>query len=217
MFRIIFNNVQIRKVYLTSMGRRNEHSRDKIKQMSIDAGRNLIKARGFSGLSARKVAGEIGYTVGTLYNVFDNFTDLICHINSYTLDDLKAYVEDNINPNIVGVDALRQIGESYVKFANENTNLWLALFEFQHPQDYQIPKWYQDKVNSMFELPMRIIAPMFNGNLDRAEYETRVIWGGVHGICLLGISRRLGQDNYELLKSKVDSLITNYVRGLNIG
>jgi len=56
---------------------------------------------------------------------------------------------------------------------------------------------------------------MFNGDIDRAQYETRVIWGGVHGICLLGISKRLGQDSDELLKSKVNSLITNYMNGLD--
>jgi len=197
------------------MGRRNEHSHDKIKQMAIDAGRNILETKGFSGLSARKVANEIGYTSGTLYNVFDNFTDLICHINSKTLDDLKIYVEASLKPGQSGLDALKQLGESYVEFARENNNLWRALFEFPHPEDYQLPTWYTDKVESAFELPVRIIAPMFNGDIDRAQYETRVIWGGVHGICLLGISKRLGQDSDELLKSKVNSLITNYMNGLD--
>lgn len=196
------------------MGRRNEHSHDKIKQMAIDAGRNILETKGFSGLSARNVAGEIGYTAGTLYNVFDNFTDLICHINSKTLDDLKAYLEASLKPGQSGVDAILQLGQSYIEFARDNTNLWRSLFEFQHPDNYQIPKWYSDKVDSAFELPVRIIAPMFDGDMDRAIYEARVIWGGVHGICLLGMSRRLGQDSEELLKSKVSALITNYVRGL---
>jgi len=198
------------------MGRRNEHSRDTIKQMAIEAGRKIIEDKGFSGLSARKVASEIGYTVGTLYNVFDNFTDLICNINSNTLDDLKEYLEDNMNPRHSSIDAIKQLGERYVEFARDNTHLWLALFEFPHPQDSLLPQWYTEKVRSVFELPMSIIAPMFNGNMKRAEYETRVIWGGVHGICVLGISSRLGLGSDELLKSKVDSLITNYINGLDV-
>ena len=55
----------------------------------IFTGREIVEYKGFSGLSARKVVREIGYTVGTLYNVFDNFTELVCHTNSNTLDDLK--------------------------------------------------------------------------------------------------------------------------------
>ncbi len=198
------------------MGRRSDHSRDKIKQMAIDAGRNLIETKGFSGLSARKVAKEIGYTVGTLYNVFDNFTDLICHINYETLDRLKTHLEENSKPGKNRVDALKQLGESYVEFARDNTHLWSALFEFQHPKDYLLPKWYLDKVRSIFELPVKIIAPIFKGDMKKAEYETRVVWGGVHGICLLGISDRLGLGSDELLKSKVNSLITNYMRGMGV-
>ena len=64
---------------------------------------------------------------------------------------------------------------------------------------------------------MKIIVPMFKGDMNRAEYEVRVIWGAVHGIFILGISRRLGHDSEELLKSKVNSLIDNYIRGLNKG
>ena len=54
------------------MGRRNEHSRDEIKEMAIEAGKKIIVEEGFSNLGARKIARAIGYTVGTLYNVFDN-------------------------------------------------------------------------------------------------------------------------------------------------
>ena len=96
------------------MGRRNEHSRQQIKERAIRAGREIIESKGFSGLSARKVAGKIGYTVGTLYNVFDNFTDLICHINSETLDDLGNYLEASLKPGLAGTDALIQLGNSYV-------------------------------------------------------------------------------------------------------
>lgn len=56
---------------------------------------------------------------------------------------------------------------------------------------------------------------MFKGNLKRAEYEARVLWGGVHGICILCITNRLGLGSEELLKSKVNSLITNYISGLH--
>lgn len=198
------------------MGRRNEHSREQIKEMAIKAGREILEDKGFSGLSARNVAREIGYTVGTLYNVFDNFTDLICHINAGTLDNLRTYLEESLKPGMTGTDALKQLGISYVEYAKHNTNLWSALFEFQHPQNYKIPAWYSEKVQTIFELPVRFLAPVFSEDIDRAKYEARIIWGGVHGICLLGLTRRLGLDSEDILKSKVNSLIDNYMRGLEI-
>lgn len=196
------------------MGRRNEHSRQQIKELAISAGREIIESKGFSGLSARKVAGKIGYTVGTLYNVFENFTDLICHVNSETLDNLRAHLEESLKPGQTGTDALKQLGNSYVDFARDNINLWSALFEFQHPKNYKIPEWYAEKVQTIFELPVKYLIPTFNGDIERAKYEARIIWGGVHGICLLGLTRRLGFDSEVILKSKVNSLIDNYMRGL---
>jgi len=196
------------------MGRRNEHSREQIKEMAINAGREILENKGFSGLSARKVAGEIGYTVGTLYNVFDNFTDLICHINLETLDNMRTYLEGSLKPGQNGTDALIQLGISYVDFAQNNINLWSALFEFQHPVNANLPAWYSEKVQAIFDLPIKYLVPTFNGDTERAKYEARLIWGGVHGICLLGLTRRLGFGNEEILKSKVTSLIDNYMRGL---
>ena len=198
------------------MGRRNEHSREEIKELAIRAGRKIIENKGFSALSARKVAGEIGYTVGTLYNVFDNFTDLICHINSETLEDLRTYLEENLKPGQVGTEAIKCLGNYYVEYAKENLQLWSALFEFQHPENYKLPEWYSAKVQSIFDLPIKFLVPMFNGDTKRAQYEARIIWGGVHGICILGMGRRLGRNDYDLLKSKVNSLIENYMKGLLI-
>ena len=57
------------------MGRRSAHSRDEIRDMAISAASKIVEKQGFQSLTARKVASEIGYTVGTLYHVFRNFDD----------------------------------------------------------------------------------------------------------------------------------------------
>ncbi len=80
------------------MGRRNEHSRKQIKEMAIEAGKKIIVEEGFSNLGARKVARAIGYTVGTLYNVFDNYLDIVLNINAETLDDIKNHLQKSIVP-----------------------------------------------------------------------------------------------------------------------
>ena len=198
------------------MGRRNEHSREQIKEMAIEAGKKIIVEEGFSKLGARKVARAIGYTVGTLYNVFDNYLDIVLHINAETLDDIKNHLEKSLVPGEEGTKVLTAIGLSYVEYARENTNLWRALFDFQHPEDTDMPEWYVEKVNSVFSIPVKALVPLFNGDTQRAMDEARIIWGGVHGICLLGLTHRLSHDSEELLKTKVRSLIENYIRGLEL-
>ncbi len=198
------------------MGRRNEHSRKQIKEMAIEAGKKIIVEEGFPNLGARKIARAIGYTVGTLYNVFDNYLDIVLHINTETLDNIKNHLEKSLVPGEEGVKAITTIGLTYVGYARENTNLWSALFDFKHPENTDMPEWYVEKVNSVFSLPVKALVPLFQGDIERAKNEARIIWGGVHGICLLGLTQRLSYDSDEILKTKVRSLIENYMRGLEL-
>ena len=70
------------------MARRNDHSREELYQLALGAARDIAEAEGLRGLTARRIAAEIGYSVGTLYNVFVNLDDLIIHLNGSTLDQL---------------------------------------------------------------------------------------------------------------------------------
>ena len=198
------------------MGRRNEHSREQIQEMAIEAGKKIIVEEGFSNLGARKIARAIGYAVGTLYNVFDDYLDIVLNINAETLEGIKNHLERSLAPGEEGVKVITTLGLSYVEYARENTNLWRALFDFQHPENTDMPVWYVEKVNSVFSIPVKALVPLFNGDTERARNEARIIWGGVHGICLLGLTHRLSHDSEELLKTKVRSLIENYIRGLEL-
>ena len=74
------------------MGRRNEHTRDELREIGLRAAEELVAAHGLAGLSARKVAARIGYTVGSLYMVFRNLDDLIAQMNERTLEIGRAHV-----------------------------------------------------------------------------------------------------------------------------
>ena len=65
------------------MSRRNDHTREEIKEMAINIGSKIIEEDGFNNFSIRKVAKNLGYTVGTLYNVFENYNDLLFHIKPF--------------------------------------------------------------------------------------------------------------------------------------
>ncbi len=195
------------------MGRRNDHARKDIKQMAISAGLEIIEEKGFSGLSTRKVASRIGYSVGTLYNVFENFDDLVFHINAITLKDLYNYVEENLNSE-QGAEAIKKIGASYIDYSIESSNKWNTLFEYKRPPESQVPDWYLNKINRLMTIPEQYLMPMFSGDAGTAKKESRILWGGVHGICSLGVTHRLGGDNVEVLKAMAYSLIENYLMGI---
>ena len=198
------------------MARRNDHSRDEIKKMAIDAGIAVIEEEGFHDFSIRKVAKRIGYTVGTLYNVFENYNDLLFHINGSTLDKITDQVQHNLSEDMEDLEALKTIGFTYLDYAINNRNLWIALVEYRRPDRVDIPEWYQKKVDNAFAISIKYILPFANNNLDGAIHVSRVLWGGVHGICILGLTGRIGELDNEMVKNKVSDLIENYLYGLSV-
>lgn len=197
------------------MARRDDHTRDEIKEMSINAGIQLIEEEGFQDFSIRKVAKKIGYTVGTLYNVFENFNDLLFHINGKTLEKITELIESNISHEMDNVDALKSIGSIYLDYAIKNRNLWIALVEYQRPERIEIPDWYLKKVDDAFAASIKYILPFTDNDLEKAVNISRILWGGVHGVCILGLGGRIGNLDDAKLRFKVDNLIENYLLGLN--
>ena len=72
------------------MARRAEHSRDDLTERAAAAVADIVGEGGYGALTMRNVARRIGYSVGTLYNLFDNLDDMVLGVNGRTLDALDA-------------------------------------------------------------------------------------------------------------------------------
>jgi AcrR family transcriptional regulator len=200
------------------MARRSEHSRDEIHAMALEAAERIVAAEGYSGLSARKVAAAIGYTVGTLYLVFENLDDLALQVNARTLDTLYermvAQLEDCGSPP----DCLQRLGQAYVRFATGNANRWSMIYELSLASDRALPDYYRDKVQRALALVEQALAPLMTGQSDdQIARAARALWGGVHGICILALTDRLDVTGPESVEELSTVLVRNFVAGLTQG
>lgn len=196
------------------MARRSDHSREELREMALSAAEQIVVEQGYQGLSARKVAAAIGYTVGTLYLVFENLDDLILHINARTLDRLHARMTESQANSGDASDYLLQLGEIYIRFANEDPHRWALVFEHRFSEERVAPAWYQEKIARMFAMVEEGLEPLAN---DRPRQEitqaARALWGGVHGICILALTDNLGIAGVESVQDLTQSLISNYLKG----
>src|SRR5512134_3891242 len=103
------------------MARRNEHSREGIRRMALDAAERIVAAEGYKGLSARKVAAAIDYTVGTLYLVFENLDDLVLQVNGRTLDMLFDWLVTRVGDGDSPRDVLLALAGAYIAYAEQET------------------------------------------------------------------------------------------------
>ena len=195
------------------MARRNDHTKEEIREMVIQAGSELIRASGFSSFSTRQIAKEIGYTVGTLYNVFESYDDIILHINATTLDDMRKFIEERLSPKLKNANAIKHLAKIYIDFAHKNYNSWSALFEYNILSELKLPEWYSQKIENLFSITEGLLSE-FIVKKSEALKHAKVIWASIHGICVLSLTRKLNVTRAESVEVLTDSLIENYLRGL---
>lgn len=196
------------------MARRSDHTREELIELAIVSGQKVIANEGFGGFSARKVAKEMGYTVGTLYNVFGGYDGIVLHINSATLDDLANYLSDHLEVTDLCADAIKNLAALYIRFAAENYNRWSALFEFNLPQHTPLPEWYSDKIKRLFSLVEAPLLPLLGGDKKEAERAAKILWASIHGICQLGLTSKLDTVGAESVEVLANTLVDTFIRGL---
>ena len=176
----------------------------------------IIIAEGMSSLSTRKIAKEIGCAVGTIYNVFSNIDEIILTINAATMTKLERQLLEKAQKAGDPFLAVLELGRAYVAFSRDNYHLWSLLVEHKLSPGNTLPAWFQEKVTRLFLLVSRIVAPLVANDQERADRAARVLWASLHGICSLAVSGKLDAVKSETADILADSLVRNYLQGLQL-
>ncbi len=193
------------------MARRSDHSREELKSLAILKGLEIIDKNGFSGFSARGIAKAMGYTVGTLYHVFGDLDQYMLHINARILDDW--YTALNAGLKRTKKDPLHYLAQAYIDFARAHYNRWTVLFEFKASKPAPLPEWYTQKLTRLFELVENAILPYSGNDPQKTRLDAKVLWAGIHGICVLSLSGKLDLVGVEKTEALVSTLIDKCIIG----
>ena len=196
------------------MGRRNEHTREELREIALQAAEALVIEQGLGGLSTRKVVARIGYTVGSLYMVFRNLDDLIVQMNERTLDTLQAQLVNAIAHEPPPTVAIRALAQAYIRFALTETRRWLAIYQHRLPEGESPPDSFTDKVSQMFELVQQQLARLSpQRSPEDITLAARALWSSIHGVCILGFDHKLEVAGGRPVQDVADSLLEHYLAG----
>ncbi len=198
------------------MGRRSDHSREELCELALDAARRIVDEDGLSALTARKVAGAMGYAPGTLYNLFGNLDDLIVHLNARTLDDLCHRL--SLNPGAGSPEeVLSRMLNAYLEFLTDHSSLWHLLFEHKLPDDKELPDWYARKVDKVLGLVENALSPLFAEDRQNQKRDAAcVLWASLHGICSLYQTGKLSVVTSTSVREMTETLLANFIAGLRL-
>ena len=196
------------------MARRSEHSQEQIREMVLKAAETIVIEDGFNALTVRKIALEIGYTVGSIYMVFANMNDLATHVKARTLDELAEHLQQSVSEG-VAERQLMALAETYLQFAARHFNRWRMIFDAQ--SDAPLPDWYQAKVEQMFSIVETLFGQLAPGiSAEQNRMASRALWSGVHGICILSLAGKQQPGDVEAASEAVALLVWTFIQGWKI-
>ncbi len=142
---------------------------------------------GFARSSAREVAKRIGYTIGTLYNVFGSYDRMVLAINTRTFELWAEHLRQLLTET--REDPIRTLVEAYFSFARDNRNAWMAIYDHRLPPEVAMPEEEAAQRGVLTEIVTREVAAV----LPEESAETvvglaRSLIATVHGHCLFALN-----------------------------
>jgi len=181
----------------------------RLKTAVLDAARKLCFSGGVEGISARKIAREVGCSATAIYLYYKNLDDVLHHLRMEGHLLLARYfreVEQGLPPDV----RLLEMGRAYYRFGVEHPNYYELMFlhrfrevprrEFIEQEIFTL-LLVRDVVTSGIE------AGVIRGDLD-AMVLANGVWSNVHGLTSLAVAGLLlqtapGQDE-ALLDTVLD-------------
>ena len=181
------------------MGRRSDHTRVELETLFVDEGRRQLAEVGLSRFSARDVAKRVGYSVGSIYNVFGSYDGLILAINARTLELWTAFLKTRLTES--GDDRIACMVHAYFAFAAAHPRTWIAIYEHHMADNGPAPDWYQGVVGELMGVVGAEIAAVLPGiEPEKTAALARSLVATVHGHCafaLYNTFRLLGETQPE--------------------
>lgn len=186
-----------------------------MRQRLIDAAAAEIAEKGLNGLKARDLTRRAGCALGALYTAFTDLDDLVLHVNSRTLTQLGAALQQALPTGTTEAEAVTQaLARAYVNFALSQPELWSTLFSHTPPAGRHIPDWHRQEYEMLMA---RIIAPLGKLRPDlppaRMLLRIRTLFGAVHGVVHLSLQDRPIGVPRDMLHEEVAALITAMAQG----
>jgi len=170
------------------MGRRSDHTRGELEALLVSEGRRQLAETGLARFSAREVAKQVGYSIGTLYNVFGSYDGLMLAINARTLTLWAEHLRARLAAS--GEDRIATLVRAYFEFALQNPKIWIAVYEHHMADGGAAPDWYEALAADLIAIVASEIAAVLPGEAPAAVLPlTRSLVATVHGHCVFSLYR----------------------------
>lgn len=197
-----------------TLARRADHSRDDLTEIALATATRIIETEGLQSLTTRKVAAEIGYSPGTIYNLFEDFDALISRVNIRTMQKFNASL-GKVQLSGDAISDAKEILQVYLDFISMNPSLWASNITHGSREDIQQPAEFLQELDKAFQKVEAAIAPLFDADSKREAWiSARVLWASLQGIVSMPANARIISEKSMTTKEMAENLVDKYLRGI---
>lgn len=191
-------------------------TKEKLKTKVFNSAWKIVEEEGMDRLNVRTIARLSECSLGSIYNCFENFESLQLHINAAVLMDLfstlRQVIDGGIKQKKKLPDIFRELGNTYIEFANQKKFLWKALFE--HFPVEPLPEWYRKQAQEGIYQIATHLAKHFK--IPESEMKSKVgfFWASIHGMGAILLNRKMEMVSDLFKESSLDTYIDYCLQGL---
>lgn len=182
---------------------RNRNLAD-IRERATDVAERIVLNEGVEALSARRLAKDIGVSVGSLYNAFGDLDAVVRAVIAKSMvmlsDILHTAVETSVQDKRARVVAL---GEAYFDFATAEPQRWSLLFEYKSnvAPDAKV----QEFQTGLLEMLIRAGDGDPKSQMHRQVF--LLLWASVHGLVSLACRPTIVAINPAVARTYIGDLV----------
>ena len=195
------------------MARRSDHTRDQLHQMMLDAARQVAATDGPEAITARRIAGDIGYSPGTIYQLFEGLDALIAALKSVILDEIIERIDALDVTGSVETDIMALV-DAYLGYKRDHPALWRTLFDMSLPSGGELPESFTQQIAGGLTRVEQVLVPL-NLPAEQQAIAARTLWAGLHGIISLSRNSGLERSGTSRARDLAHHFSRTYLAGLS--
>ena len=186
------------------MARPKESERKDIRTLVLAKAKKLFLEIGYSNITMRRIAEEVGCSPAAIYLYFKNKEEILYELHNEGFKLLYQYKLNMLDSGVsTAFERLAEGGKTYIAFALENPEYYELMFNMPEPRDYleKLKKMSNNRGDASVDYAMRsyeflkqsIQACIDEGYLQGVDADTATFafWSLGHGLISLTIRNRV--------------------------
>lgn len=208
---------------------RKEREKERKRSTMLEAAEALILEKGLDNLNMDEVADRAEVSKGSLYQYFNNKTDLVLGICDKATAMLNAEFQKVLSLDLPGIKLVNKMGATFMNFVSEHPEYFRAM-RFQESlkeNDVNLESQYlnscKEHSKSTFTCMVRAIQIGMQDGTIKPEYDPKqlaaLLMSTSHGMVTL-IYRHQNIKHFNLLEAlgvNADSLLESYMKLVGCG